>query len=105
MIRRRLIHGTIAIGASTAALVLLAVPAAAAKESKRAICTAALSTYKTGAEHEKAGRLQEARDAFQSCAQVTACGGLSPKCQAKYDQLVSQTGSQPGPQTASHTAS
>jgi hypothetical protein len=103
MIQRRLIHATFTIGASAAGLILFAAPAAEAKESKRAICTAALGAYKTGAAHEKAGRLQEARDAFQSCAQVTACGGLFPKCQAKYDQLVSQ-GSTTAPQTASEPA-
>jgi hypothetical protein len=90
MIRRKyLTLGTVATAVWAAALVLSATPATA-KENKRAVCTAALSAYKDALGRQKAGHLREAREAFQSCAEATACAGIAPKCQAAIEKLVEQ---------------
>ncbi|MDP9034987.1 MAG: hypothetical protein M3O50_09275 [Myxococcota bacterium] len=78
-----------AYAVAVAATLAIARPARA-RESKRSVCAAALSAYKTAAEREKAGHLQEARDLLSSCAQTAACGGLVPKCAARFDQVVSR---------------
>jgi hypothetical protein len=72
------------------AALLLHPALAAAKESKRTVCTAAYASYKSALEREKAGHLREARDLYQTCAEATSCGGLVPKCKAALDKVSTQ---------------
>jgi hypothetical protein len=86
MLSRHLIQRTVPIGACAATILLLcAAPAASA--GKRAVCTPAYAAYKDALESEKAGHLREARELLQTCMQATVCGGLVPKCTAKYNEI------------------
>jgi hypothetical protein len=77
-----------ATGASCGIALALCVSTSAAAESKRAVCTTAYGEYKNAAEKERAGLLREARDLYATCAEATICGGLVPKCRARYEKLA-----------------
>jgi hypothetical protein len=85
MFQRRFNGRTFLIGMCLAAVALCATPASA---GKRAICTPPFVAYKKALESEKAGRVGEARELLQTCLQATVCGGLWPKCTAKYNELA-----------------
>ena len=88
---RHFTQNTVGLGAAAVLLVLHARAASAAeKPSKRAICAPAYSAYKTAQAEEKAGHMRAARDALQTCAQVTSCAGLAPKCSTRYAELGAQ---------------
>jgi hypothetical protein len=91
MLKMHTIRRTFEVGACGVAMLLSTSSAGAAeKASKKAVCTPAYAAYKAGQEQEKAGHLRAARDSFQTCAQVTSCTGLAPKCGVKYSELASQ---------------
>jgi hypothetical protein len=84
MFHRHLIERTVPVGLCAAALLLCAHPAAA-KDTKK-VCTPAYVAYKSAIASEKAGHLREARTQLTTCMEST-CGGLIPKCTAKFNQI------------------
>jgi hypothetical protein len=83
--RRAILAGT-----SCGIAFVLSATTSAAKESKRAVCSAAYGDYKSAIEREKAGQQLEARALYAACAEAAACGGLVPKCKARHQTLVSK---------------
>lgn len=75
-----------------AALLVLVAPASAkegtSKESKRAVCMAAMNNYKAALDREKDRHWMEARELYASCAQAGACPGLATRCQGRADKLA-----------------
>src|SRR5215469_2739655 len=91
MFPQHIILRAVPISASAAATILLCVAPASA--SKREVCTPAYVAYKDALQREKSGHLKEARELLQTCMQATSCGGLVPKCSAKYNELVADMSS------------
>jgi hypothetical protein len=93
MSQRKFIRRASASGVLCALALALCATSAAAKENKRAICTAAFSAYKQAVSENKAGHWREARTSLTSCVEATACGGLVPKCKALLDKLEAKMSS------------
>ena len=91
MLRQHIIQRAVPISACAAATILLYVAPASA--SKREVCTPAYVAYKDALKAEKSGHMREARELLQTCMQATSCGGLVPKCSAKYTELVADMSS------------
>jgi hypothetical protein len=89
MVRRSTVSGVQAGLVPLALVAALTAPTtawAAGTGSKKA-CAASYSSYKTGAEREKAGLLSEARALYAQCVADEACPGLQPKCKAARDRV------------------
>jgi hypothetical protein len=87
MSERQFIRRASASGTSCVLALVLCTTAAAAKDNKRAVCTAAVTAYKQAIVQNKEGAWREARASLSSCIEATACAGLVPKCKALYDKL------------------
>jgi hypothetical protein len=82
-----------ASGVSCALALALCATSAAAKENKRAICTAAGGAYKQAVSENKAGHWRDARTSLATCVEATPCGGIVPKCKALLDKLEAKMSS------------
>ncbi len=86
MVQKYRIHRAVPIGACGLIVLLQAQPGMA--KEKRA-CTAGMGAFKAAQQSGRDGRLRQARELLQTCAQESqsSCPGLAQKCSARYKEL------------------